>query len=305
MPKEIDGLQAKGGLWKSRFRAPSIGNTQIAAQNRTRGIVAHNKSGAYQLYAWDISKNEMRQLTNRPGGMSLIFCLSPDGRYLYYLDDKEGNQIGHYVRVPFEGGDPVDITPDLPPYSSLAGDPAFAINLAGTVIGFTADNPEGFRLYCIDVASDGNLGQPRLLRSCKKLAAGPSLSYDGRIAFWAICERSNKEQFGIETIDTETGEKISELWDGQESNLDYQAAVTSPIKDDYRIVTASNRTGIERLLIWNPQSGERDDLDIDLKGSMRAFDWSPDGQRVLFRTIDHAVQQLYIYNLVSSEVWKL
>jgi len=289
-----------------RFRAPSIGNTQVAAQDRTRGLVVHNKSGAYQFYAWDISKGEMRQLTNRPEGTSLYACfLSPDGRFVYYLNGNQGNEIGHYVRIPFEGGTLIDLTPDLPQYSSLAGDPCFANSRSGNIVGFTADSPEGFHLYCIDVAADGKFGQPRLLRSSKRLAAGPQLSYDGKIAFWASSERSSKEQFGLLAIDTKTGEKIAELWDGPDSGLDYQSAITSPIKDDYRILTATNRAGVERLLIWNPHSGERVDLDIDVTGSMRAFDWSPNGERILFRTFNHAVQQLYVYDLIRGALSKL
>jgi Prolyl oligopeptidase family len=292
-------------LWKSRFRAPRIGNTRVAAENPTRGLVVHNKSGAYQYYAWDMPKNELRQLTNRIDGMPLQFSLSPDGHYVHYFDDKQGNEIGHYVRLPFEGGTAEDITADLPQYSSLAGDPAFAINRAGTVIGFTTDNPDGFRLYCSDVAVDGRLGQPRLLRRCKKLAAGPQLTYDGKIAFWATCDRSAKEQFSILAIDTNAGEEIGEVWDGPESSLDYQAIITSPIKDDHRIVTATNRTGEERLLMWNPDSDERTDLPIDVEGSMRAFDWSPDGERILFRTFSKAIEQLYLYNLHHGQTSKL
>ena len=266
----------------------------------------HNKSGAYQYYAWDVSSGGMRQLTDRPEGAGFLACISPDGRYVYYLEDKQGNEIGHYVRVPFEGGKPQDITPDLPAYSSLAGDPCFAISREGNKIGFTTDSAPGFHLYCIDVNSDGTLGQPRLLRSSKKLAAGPYLTRDGKIAFWASNERAEKLRFSILAVDTETGREISELWDGPGSDLDYESAIVSPVNGDPRIVTTTNRTGIERLLIWNPITKERQDLATgNLEGSMRAFDWSPDGQRILFRTFNNAVQQLYVYNLVSGETRKL
>jgi dipeptidyl aminopeptidase/acylaminoacyl peptidase len=202
-------------------------------------------------------------------------------------------------------GVPEDISPDLPQYSSLTGDPTFAINRAGTIIGFTIDGPDGFHLYCIDAADDGRLGQPRLLRSSKKLAAGPQFTSDGKIAFWATCEHSAKEQFSILAIDTNTGEKIAELWDGPDSSLDYQATITSPTRDDHRVVTATNRTGQERLLVWSPDSDERTDLDIEVEGSMRAFDWSPDAERILFRTFAKALQQLYLYNLDKNETSKL
>jgi len=100
----------------------------MAVENRTRGLVAHNKSGAYQYYVWDVSKNELRQLTSRTEGMPLQFSVSPDGRYVYYFADERGNEIGHYARLPLEGGNsPEDITSVLHLYSSLAGDPAFSL----------------------------------------------------------------------------------------------------------------------------------------------------------------------------------
>lgn len=292
--------------WKLRFRTPCILSTQVAAQARTRGLVVHNRSGSYQHYAWDMTQDEMRQLTDRPEGAGFQSYISPDGRYVYYLDDKQGNETGHYVRVPFEGGQSQDITPGMPTYSSLAGDPSFAISRKGSTIGFTIDSADGFHLYCIDVDTAGTLGQPRLLRNSKKLAAGPHLSNDGRIAFWASAERSDKPQFSLLAIDTRSGEEISELWEGPASSVDYQSAIVSPVKDDPRIVTATNRTGIERLLVWNPITKERLDLATGgLEGSMRAFDWSPDGTRILFREFSKAIQQLYVYDLNRNEVRKL
>jgi hypothetical protein len=73
----------------------------------------------------------LRQLTDWPAGI-LFATLSGDGRYVYYLDDKGGDEIGHFVRVPFEGGEPRDLTPDLPPYSSFT----FSSSGAGGHFGF-------------------------------------------------------------------------------------------------------------------------------------------------------------------------
>jgi Tol biopolymer transport system component len=60
------------------------------------------QSSVCQLYAWDVPTGELRQLTDRPEGV-LFGGLSPDGCYVYYLEDRQGNEIGHFVRVPFEG----------------------------------------------------------------------------------------------------------------------------------------------------------------------------------------------------------
>src|SRR5690349_9190483 len=99
--------------WKERFRAPVILWTQLAKAAPTYGLAASNRSGVYQLYAWDVPTGALTQLTQRSTGKPMG-VLSPDGRYVYYLDDEQGNEIGHYVRIPFAGGAPQDITPDLP-----------------------------------------------------------------------------------------------------------------------------------------------------------------------------------------------
>ena len=97
--------------WKQRFRAPVVVWTQIAPANPTRGLAVNNTSGKYQLYAWDVPSGALRQRTEKPTGM-LSGTLSGDGRYVYYLDDERGNEIGHFVRIPFENGEAQDITPD-------------------------------------------------------------------------------------------------------------------------------------------------------------------------------------------------
>jgi len=80
--------------WKQRFRAPRIVSSQIAALLPTKGILANNQSGAVQWYTWDITTNELEQITDTPGGHSSFLFISPDGQWVYYLDDKQGNEIG-------------------------------------------------------------------------------------------------------------------------------------------------------------------------------------------------------------------
>jgi dipeptidyl aminopeptidase/acylaminoacyl peptidase len=56
-----------------------------------------NTGDSYQLYAWDVPTGQLTQLTNRAEGVPLG-VLSPDGRYVYYLDDRQGNEIGHFEK---------------------------------------------------------------------------------------------------------------------------------------------------------------------------------------------------------------
>jgi hypothetical protein len=142
----INDLQLDNNApWKQRFRAPIVAWTKIAPSNRERGLVANNTSGKFQLYAWDVPSGSLRQLTDRPAGI-LFGELSGDGRYIYYLDDKQGNEIGHFVRIPFENGESQDLTPDLPPYSSFA----FASSGSGSHFGFVAADAEGFHVYSLE-----------------------------------------------------------------------------------------------------------------------------------------------------------
>jgi Tol biopolymer transport system component len=104
--------------WKARFRVPVIRGVQVAAGATERGLITSNVSGTFQLHAWDVPSGSLQRLTNRPSGI-MAGLLSPDGRSVYYHDDAGGNELGHFVRIPFDGGVPMSITPDMPPYPTF------------------------------------------------------------------------------------------------------------------------------------------------------------------------------------------
>jgi hypothetical protein len=169
--------QQDDASWKRRFRAPFILQASVAPEAPGRGLVATNRSGACQLYAWDVPKGTLLQRTDRPEGQ-VSGTLSPDGRYIYYLDDQQGNEIGHFVRVPFAGGVPVDVTPDLPPYST----PGLFCSRKGAMLGLTARTTGGAVAYCLAVEPDGTLGPPRVLHQGQATIIGPVFSADGAVA---------------------------------------------------------------------------------------------------------------------------
>src|SRR5262245_26354761 len=89
--------------WKQRFRASNIAWSTIAGANPARGLVCTNKDGIFQLYAWDVNSGQLTRLTNQPAGV-VAGAISADGKSVYYHHDAQGNEIGHYMRVSFEGG---------------------------------------------------------------------------------------------------------------------------------------------------------------------------------------------------------
>jgi dipeptidyl aminopeptidase/acylaminoacyl peptidase len=285
--------------WKQRFRAAIILWTQLAKAAPTRGLAVSNKSGVSQLYAWDVPTGELTQLTDQPEG-KLFGLISPDGRYVYYLDDQQGNEIGHYVRVPFEGGEPEDITPDMPPYASFG----LAVSHMGNFMGFTLADPDGFHLYCMDLRRESTPSTPRLIYQSRSFALGPFVSHSGEIAVMASTERTGMQHYSLLAFDTASGEQIAELWDGPENSV--EGVAFSPVAGDLRLLATTNCTGVRRPLLWSPRTGERTDLVLDeLEGEIAPLDWSSDGERILLCEFNSASQQIYTYNLPSHRLTRL
>src|SRR5919202_814043 len=284
--------------WKQRFRAP-VTFAGLAQANPARGLATSNRSGVFQIYAWDVPHGELRQLTDRTEGKAFGY-LSPDGRFVYYLDDRQGNEIGHYVRVPFEGGPPEDVTPEMPPYSSWS----LQVSRANNLLGMTLANAEGYHLYGSELGADGAFGETRLLFQSKTIMFGPILSHGAEVGAVASSERSGKLQFSSVAIDMATGERIGELWDGPETSV--EPAMFSPLSGDQRLVATTNRTGVRRPLIWNPRTGERIDLRLDgMEGEIVPQDWSSDGARLLLCQFRNATQRLYLYDIASHSATPL
>ena len=285
--------------WRKRFRAPQTRFIQIADRAPERGLINSNRSGVFQLYTWDVPTGRLTQLTHTSKGKAWG-ALSPDGHFVYYLEDEGGNELGHWVRVPFAGGPPEDLTPDRPPYASwFCGH-----SLAGNRTGLMIADQNGFHIDVIDLASDGTLGARRELYHTTKMAIGPHLSADGQLAVVETAERSDGPQFSLVCFDAANGEQRAGLWDGPDSSIGM--AGFAPALDDYRFLALSNRSGVKRPLVWDARSGERFDLDLPgLEGDVEAWGWSPDARRVLLCHTHQAVQQLYLNELASGTLRRL
>jgi dipeptidyl aminopeptidase/acylaminoacyl peptidase len=283
-------------LWKERFRAPVILWTARAEGNPEQGVVCTNRTGLFQLYAWDVPSGRLTQITDRPAGLA-AGTLSPDGAWVYYLDDRQGNEVGHHCRVPIGGGKPEDITPGLDPYGSWMA----AFSGDGTRLGFTAADAAGFHIYVMDVGPGGELGELRLLATRNLLTFGPQLSYGGEVGVLMTAGRGSGPEFSLTAIDAMTGDTIAELWDGEGSSL--QMAGLSPVPGDTRLLASTDISGDRRPLLWDPRTGERRDLALEhLDGDVVPADWSQDGRRVLLVQVANAVQRLYTYDLETDEV---
>jgi dipeptidyl aminopeptidase/acylaminoacyl peptidase len=290
MLKELD-LRADAP-WKLRFRAPAIVWTSVASQNPKRGLVCTNKDGIYQLYSWNVETGELRQATQQGAGL-LQGSISADGEWIYYLKDDQGNELGHYVRVPFNGGEAEDISPDMPKYASFY----LSESPSGNLVGFTAAAMEwGFRIYVVDKA-----GKICFTYENASLSVGPNLSYDGTIAVIATTEKSGTTDTMLEAYDIASGQKLGELDDGKTVSISPIGFI--PRANDERYLAISTTSGFARPLIWHPRTGERRDIALpELEGEVYPWDWSEDGRYLLLNQLSQAEFKLYLYDLVDNQL---
>ena len=280
--------------WRGRFRAPAIAWARVAKSNPNRGLACCNRSGRYQLCAWEVESGKLAELTHLETG-TRMGTISADGKWVDYLEDRRGDESGHLTRVSFEGGEARDITPDLPAYFSGGT----SEDLLGEVTGFTTSNREGFRVY----VADRDFSVRREIFHSKRQTLGPRISSDGSIAVIGTAERSKRNEYALVAVDITTGERIAEIAD---DNASLSMSSFSRVVGDNRVLAMSDRSGLNRPFLWDPVNARRTELALDaLDGELRAWDWSPDGRQLLLCRHIAATHELYLYDLETETCTRL
>jgi dienelactone hydrolase len=286
---------AADAVWKTRYRTQGVWWVELASSMPTRGMVIGTETGIAQLYAWDVAAGALVQRTHDRDGV-FSGTLSPDGRYLYYLRDSGGSETGHYVRVPWVGGAPQDLTPAMPPYAALY---QCAISADGTMFAFIPTEPQGFPLYCLALHTDSSVGAPRELYRSPKLIDDVRLSPDATLAVIATTEHSTARQYSLVVVSTTEGRQVATLSDLPDGSL--RAIMFSPIPGDRRLLCTADRSGHTRPLLWSIDTGARYDLALAAyAGDIEPLDWTADGRRILLRQVVRATHRLLIYDLETG-----
>ncbi|HEY7357595.1 MAG TPA: prolyl oligopeptidase family serine peptidase [Ktedonobacterales bacterium] len=293
--------------WKQRYRLPVSYGLQIAAANPARGLALSTRSGVEQLYAWQVPTGELTQITTSSDGAGNTgdsipaAFLSPAGAFVYYFKDAQGNEVGHMVRVPFTGGAPEDLTPDLPDYTGFS----LTMSAAGNRCGFTMLRDETYRICCLDIHPDGSLGQRRVLYESAQQTRGPIFSHSGEVAVIET-KAADSADFHLVALDAATSQPIAAL---AEEDGGLELYLASPRKGDPRFLALSSRAGSWRPLLWNVATGERVDLDLgSLAGDVAPMDWSARDERasrMLFREEIRGQQHLAVYEVETQALWRL
>ncbi|MFH8628458.1 S9 family peptidase [Streptomyces lydicus] len=270
--------------WEKRFRAPRIGLPDWAEDAPDRSLFVSNATGTFELYAWDRATGGQRQVTDRPNGTT-DGTLSPDGEWIWWFSDTDGDEFGVWMRQPFAGGPDEPATPGLDP--SYPG--GLAIGRDGTAVVGRSTDEDGSTVHLV------RPGQPPVEIYRHRESAGVGdLSHDGSLIALEHTEHGDAMHSAIRVVRPD-GSTVAELDDtnGGTEELGLSVMGFAPVDGDSRLLVGHQRRGRWEPMIWDPLTGVETPLEIDLPGDVGA-DWYPDGSALL---VEHEYQ-------ARSELWR-
>ncbi|MEW2578827.1 prolyl oligopeptidase family serine peptidase [Streptomyces syringium] len=281
--------------WERRFRAPRVGLPRWAEDAPDRSLFTSNVTGTFELYAWDRATGAQRQATDRPNGTT-GGLLSPDGEWIWWFSDKDGDEFGVWMRQPFHGGQDEPATPGL--------DPSYPEGLAlgrdGTAVVGRSTDEGGSTIH---VARPG--AEPvEIYRHAESAGVG-DLSHDGTLIAIEHTEHGDAMHSAIRVVRAD-GTPVAELDDtrGGTEELGLSVMGFAPVDGDSRLLVGHQRRGRWEPLLWDPVTGKETTLAVELPGDLGA-DWYPDGSALLIEHSYQARSELWRYELASGELTRL
>lgn len=284
--------------WEKRFRAPRVSLPDWAEDAPHRSLFVSNATGTYELYAWDRATGEQRQVTHRANGTT-DGVLSPDGEWIWWFDDKDGDEFGIWRRRPF-GAALVDGETDEPAVPGL--DPSYPAGLAicrdgrTSVVGRSTDD-DGSTIH---LARAGEA--PVELYRHRESAGVGDLSHDGSLIAVEHTEHGDAMHSALRVLRPD-GSAVAELDDTEGGTVELGLEVLgfAPVDGDSRLLIGHQRRGRWEPLVWEVTTGEQTDLRLDLPGDVAA-EWYPDGSALLIAHSFEARSDLWRYDLASGEL---
>ena len=304
VPEHLFDDPAREQRWRARFTAARIGLPDWARDAPDRCTYPSNSSGTWEIYAWDRSTGQHRQVTDRPAGTHSA-TLTPDGSQLWWFGDTDGDEFGHWVAEPFAGL-PAGATPEpaipLPTGAdpdALDGYPA-GLEIGQRVVAVGTATDDGSRIW---LSRDG--GPAALVYEHAEDAGVGALSHDETLLAISHSEHGDSRHPALRVVRTggeHPGETVAELSDGPGKGL---TPIEFPdLAGDTRLIVGHERRGRDELLIWDVATGEQTELAIDLPGELVAG-FYPDGTSLLVVHTHAARSTLHRYDLGTGELTAL
>ncbi|HEX9550720.1 MAG TPA: alpha/beta fold hydrolase [Candidatus Limnocylindrales bacterium] len=290
-------------LWQRRFRAPIVGFPTWSRHAPNRLVYASSESGIYQLHSWDVATDERRQITHEPVGL-VAGNVSDDGEWVLWHRDTTGDESGTWMVAPFGGGAGEPLADGLP----QGWDDGLAPGRARTIVAIS--DKAGFGLYAIE--ADGSAR--RLAHSTESIVLGggnamtrggtelAGLSADESLVAIEHGEHGDLIHAALRIVDARTGDVVGELHDEGKEVL---AFAWSPVPGDDRLAIGHERRGERAPAIWNPRTGELQDLELPWDRFTEVTDWWPDGSAILLVELRDGRDHLHRYDLATGTITEL
>lgn len=274
-----------------------ITNTQyiFAAHNAPhRAIIVSNRFGNYQLYAVDFKSGYKKQITHKKGG-ALFGSISPDGQYVYILNEQDGNEYGHFIRIPFDGGKRVNLTPNLSHYFSYS----LSSNQENSTLCFSASIDDANAVFV--VKDKGGSFNTRKVYSSKNSLSEPICSPDGQF----ICVAESEEKKDKNALILLSSSKDRRIL--RSRSFEAIIPLTFSKTRQRPIVLALARMNdwlrpivydFERKSIFKIQHKE-------FRGDVRALAWDEDRNEMIVCDVYQAKQKLYLYNICTKKLQRI
>ncbi|MEV0276639.1 prolyl oligopeptidase family serine peptidase [Streptomyces sp. NPDC050610] len=257
--------------WEKRFRAPRVGLPDWAEDAPDRSLFVSNATGTFELYAWDRATGAQRQATDRPNGTT-DGVLSPDGEWIWWFSDTDGDEFGVWLRQPFfgwEDGRREDepATPGLAP--SYSG--GLALGRDGTAVVGRSTDDEGSSIHVVRPGAE-----PVEIYRHRESAGVGDLSHDGTLIAIEHTEHGDAMHSAIRVTRLD-GTVVSELDDTKSGTEELGLTVMgfAPRAGDTRMLVGHQRRGRWEPMIWDAVTGEETALAIELPGDIGA-EWYPE-----------------------------
>ncbi|WP_435861580.1 S9 family peptidase [Streptomyces niveus] len=278
--------------WEKRFRAPRVSLPEWAEDAPDRSLFVSNATGTYELYAWDRATGAQRQVTDRPNGTT-DGVLTPDGRWIWWFSDTDGDEFGVWKRQPFGGGDDEPATPGI----GAAYPGGLALGRDGTAVVGCSTDEDGSTIHVLPPG-----GTPVEIYRHRESAGVGDLSHDGTLVAVEHTEHGDAMHSALRVVRLD-GTTVAELDDTKGGELELGLSVLgfAPVDGDTRLLVGHQRRGRWEPIVWDVTSGEETDLAIELPGDVSA-QWYPDGSALLIVHSFDARSELWRYDFARREL---
>ncbi|WP_371791276.1 prolyl oligopeptidase family serine peptidase [Streptomyces sp. NBC_01471] len=281
--------------WEKRFRAPRVGLPEWAEDAPERSLFVSNATGTYELYTWDRTSGEQRRATDRPAGTT-DGTLSPDGEWLWWFDDTDGDEFGVWMRQPFHGGPDEPAAPGLDP--SYPG--GLGIGRDGTAVVGRSTDEDGSTVHVVRPGAD-----PVEIYRHRESAGVGDLSYDGTLIALEHTEHGDAMHSALRVVRTD-GSTVAELDDtrGGTEELGLQVLGFAPVAGDTRLLVGHQRRGRWEPMVWDVATGAESAPAVELPGDVSA-EWYPDGTALLIVHSFEARSEMWRYELATGQLVRI